>query len=101
MAHDHHHLRLQLGIAGEAGIDLRRGFVEDFASRDLIAAGLAGIGDLEHVGHEVGNSIGAIALSCNATELHGFNDGKGSEQYDEAGRHADRDRCRRTYLPMR
>ncbi len=50
--HDVHHLRLQLGIFGEAGVDLCGGFIENFAGADVVAAGFAGIGDFEHAGHE-------------------------------------------------
>ena len=70
VAHHLHHLCLQFGIAGQPGAHLLGSLVQNFARRHAVAAGLAGIRNAEHAGHEVRDAIGAIAFAGDPPHLH-------------------------------
>src|SRR5215470_6046918 len=72
ISHDGHHAGAQLGVLSQAGAYFVGGFVQDLAGADPVSASLAGVGDLEHAGHEPGDAIGTIALTSDAAELDGL-----------------------------
>src|ERR1700722_9134090 len=88
VSHNEHHLRPELRVLRQAGINVLRSFIQNFPRSNTVAARFARTRLFEHTGHELGDAARSVALSCRAPQLHRLQDRKSSEHKHECCRHS-------------
>jgi hypothetical protein len=70
VTHHGHQSRSHVGIIPQTSLDSSRRTVQNLSQRHLISPAFAWIGDLEHVSHELRDTIGPISLTHDPVDLN-------------------------------